>query len=71
MSLLKVDTVTVCPWALREGILLRRLESAEGWHRYAAPFPVRPPRSADAPAQPAKAAVLSMDLARTGRAGTA
>jgi hypothetical protein len=63
--------VTVCPWALREGILLRRLESAEGWHRYAAPLPIPAPRSADAPAEPAKAAVLSMDLARTGRAGTA
>ena len=69
-SLLEVDTVTVCPWALREGILLRRLESADGWHDHAAPLPVRQPPSADAPAEPAKAAVLSMDLARTAaRAG--
>jgi len=59
-----VDTVTVCPWALREGILLRRLESAEGWHHYATPLPVPPPRSAEAPAEPTKAAVLSIDLAR-------
>ena len=71
MSLLRVDTVTVCPWALREGILLRRLESAEGWHHYATPLPVPPPRPAEAPAEPAKAAVLSIDLARTGRAGKA
>ncbi|HMD11912.1 MAG TPA: Ppx/GppA family phosphatase, partial [Marmoricola sp.] len=26
MSLLDVDEVQVCPWALREGIILRRLD---------------------------------------------
>lgn len=31
MTALRLDAVTVCPWALREGILLRRLESPAGW----------------------------------------
>lgn len=33
MELLGLETVTVCPWALREGVLLHRLESGDdtGW----------------------------------------
>jgi exopolyphosphatase / guanosine-5'-triphosphate,3'-diphosphate pyrophosphatase len=66
MSLLHVDQVTVCPWALREGILLRRLESAAGWQNQAAPLPVASPLSAVASAEPAGAAVLPLDRARSG-----
>ena len=29
-SLLEVDEVQVCPWALREGIILRRLDWMRG-----------------------------------------
>jgi exopolyphosphatase/guanosine-5'-triphosphate,3'-diphosphate pyrophosphatase len=69
MSLLHIDHVTVCPWALREGILLRRLESAAGWQNQAAPLPVPPPRPAVPPADPVIAAVLPMDRARSGGGG--
>jgi len=43
MSLLGVSEVVVCPWALREGILLRRLESATGWHTEDTALPVLRP----------------------------
>lgn len=35
MDLLGMDEVTICPWALREGLLLHRLEAGDvtGWHR--------------------------------------
>ena len=29
LDLLKVDQVEICPWALREGVILRRLESLD------------------------------------------
>ncbi|MFE0175957.1 Ppx/GppA family phosphatase [Streptomyces sp. NPDC059002] len=31
MKLMDLDTVTICPWAIREGILLRRMEDGPGW----------------------------------------
>jgi exopolyphosphatase/guanosine-5'-triphosphate,3'-diphosphate pyrophosphatase len=40
MSALRLDAVTVCPWALREGILLRRLESPTGWDGRVVRLPV-------------------------------
>ncbi|ATL32929.1 hypothetical protein [Streptomyces formicae] len=31
MKLMDLDTVTICPWAIREGILLRRIEDGPDW----------------------------------------
>ncbi|MDP9792262.1 exopolyphosphatase/guanosine-5'-triphosphate,3'-diphosphate pyrophosphatase [Catenuloplanes nepalensis] len=31
LDMFGLDEVTICPWALREGILLRRVESADSW----------------------------------------
>lgn len=31
MDMFGLDEVSLCPWALREGILLRRVESAQSW----------------------------------------
>jgi len=46
MTTLDIDSVEVCPWALREGIVLRHLESMV----YPAPFSLRPiHRPADEP----------------------
>jgi exopolyphosphatase/guanosine-5'-triphosphate,3'-diphosphate pyrophosphatase len=68
MSLLRVDSVAICPWALREGILLRRLESAAGWREHVARLPVRIPRPAVPPPDPQPdATVLPLDLARARR----
>jgi exopolyphosphatase/guanosine-5'-triphosphate,3'-diphosphate pyrophosphatase len=64
MSLLGVQEVTVCPWALREGILVRRLESATGWQNQAGPLPVARPRPPVPPIEPELAAVLPMDRTR-------
>jgi exopolyphosphatase/guanosine-5'-triphosphate,3'-diphosphate pyrophosphatase len=69
MSLLHVSEVVVCPWALREGILLRRLESATGWQTHATTLPVLAPGPAVPPTQAADAAVVPIDRARSGAAG--
>jgi exopolyphosphatase / guanosine-5'-triphosphate,3'-diphosphate pyrophosphatase len=46
MTALDIEAVEVCPWALREGIVLRHLESMA----YSAPFSLRPlQRPADGP----------------------
>ena len=66
MSLLRVDEVVVCPWALREGILLRRLESATGWQTQATVLPVLPPSPAVPPTPAADASVVPIDRARPG-----
>jgi exopolyphosphatase/guanosine-5'-triphosphate,3'-diphosphate pyrophosphatase len=42
MTRLRVDAVTICPWALREGILLRRLESGAGWQDHGNPVRFEP-----------------------------
>jgi exopolyphosphatase/guanosine-5'-triphosphate,3'-diphosphate pyrophosphatase len=31
MKLIGLRTVTVCPWAIREGILLRHIEDGASW----------------------------------------
>jgi exopolyphosphatase/guanosine-5'-triphosphate,3'-diphosphate pyrophosphatase len=31
MKLMGLRTVTVCPWAIREGVLLRYMEDGAGW----------------------------------------
>ncbi|RII14793.1 Guanosine-5'-triphosphate,3'-diphosphate pyrophosphatase [Streptomyces sp. YIM 130001] len=31
MKLMGLDTLTLCPWAIREGILLRRIEDQDSW----------------------------------------
>ena len=31
MELLDVPALTLCPWALREGVILRRLDAMDGW----------------------------------------
>lgn len=31
MELLNVSELTLCPWALREGVILRRLDTINGW----------------------------------------
>jgi exopolyphosphatase/guanosine-5'-triphosphate,3'-diphosphate pyrophosphatase len=46
MDLLGVREVTICPWALREGILLRRLESASWWRERSLELGVTIPRPA-------------------------
>jgi exopolyphosphatase/guanosine-5'-triphosphate,3'-diphosphate pyrophosphatase len=40
MRLFGLDEVTICPWALREGILLRRLEQAAWWDQHTTPLDV-------------------------------
>jgi hypothetical protein len=59
----------VCPWALREGILLRRLESATGWHTEDTAFPVLRPSPA-IPGRPRRqnAAVVPIARARSNPA---
>jgi exopolyphosphatase/guanosine-5'-triphosphate,3'-diphosphate pyrophosphatase len=37
MDLLELDELQICPWALREGVILRRIDQlgvaeATGWH---------------------------------------
>ncbi|MEJ3750004.1 Ppx/GppA family phosphatase [Actinomycetes bacterium KLBMP 9797] len=49
MSMFGLREVTVCPWALREGILLRRVETPDGWGERALRFGVRAPRPAVPP----------------------
>ncbi|MGH4021038.1 MAG: hypothetical protein ACRDT0_17800 [Pseudonocardiaceae bacterium] len=44
MRALSVDEVQICPWALREGVILRRLDWLDGIDRTAQPTR-RPPRS--------------------------
>jgi exopolyphosphatase / guanosine-5'-triphosphate,3'-diphosphate pyrophosphatase len=68
MSLLRIDQVTVCPWALREGILLRRLESPTGWENQSTPLPAPLPRPTIPPAKLRDAAVLTMERRRPGYA---
>jgi exopolyphosphatase / guanosine-5'-triphosphate,3'-diphosphate pyrophosphatase len=68
MSLLRVSEVTVCPWALREGILLRRLESATGWHTEDTALPLLRPSPAIRPTQAATAAVVPIARARSNPA---
>lgn len=46
MDLFGLREVTVCPWALREGILLHRLESTDWWRERSLALGVRPPRPA-------------------------
>ncbi|MCF3123462.1 Ppx/GppA family phosphatase [Streptomyces arenae] len=42
MKLMDLDMVTICPWAIREGVLLRRVEDGPGWWTEAA-IPERSP----------------------------
>ena len=67
MTRLRIDEVTICPWALREGILLRRLESAAGWQDHGVPLPVAVPRPAVPPAELGSAAVVPLAQARSAR----
>jgi exopolyphosphatase/guanosine-5'-triphosphate,3'-diphosphate pyrophosphatase len=67
MTRLRIDEVTICPWALREGILLRRLESAAGWQDHGVPLPVAVPRPAVPPAGADVAAVVPLTQARSAR----
>lgn len=64
MDLFGLRRVAVCPWALREGILLRRLEAATWWRERSIELGVRPPRPA-APelAPPAPYEAPTADLA--------
>ena len=41
LDLLGVDQLEICPWALREGVILRRLDMLPGGHRGAGTVPVR------------------------------
>jgi exopolyphosphatase / guanosine-5'-triphosphate,3'-diphosphate pyrophosphatase len=66
MTLFGLDGVTICPWALREGILLRRLEQATWWADHATQLDVPDLRPA-APQSHADADVVSLDQARTTR----
>jgi exopolyphosphatase/guanosine-5'-triphosphate,3'-diphosphate pyrophosphatase len=68
MTRLRIDEVTICAWALREGILLRRLESAAGWQDHGVPLPVAVPRPAVPPAElGSTAAVVPLTQARSAR----
>lgn len=62
MDLLGLRRMTVCPWALREGILLHRLESATWWRERSLNLGIRPPRPA-AP-DPVLADVVPIEAAR-------
>jgi exopolyphosphatase/guanosine-5'-triphosphate,3'-diphosphate pyrophosphatase len=66
MDLFGLRQVIVCPWALREGILLHRLESAAWWRERSLDLGVRPPRpAAPDPAQhPVPANVVPIQVAR-------
>ncbi|MGN9817669.1 Ppx/GppA phosphatase family protein [Streptomyces sp. SD11] len=72
MKLMGIDEVTICPWALREGVLLRCIEdgSADWWDAYgveaqesaapsARPLVLRPLREAGATPEPAPSASSS------------
>lgn len=61
MTLFDLDRFTVCPWALREGILLRRLEATGWWHQRSMELGVRVPRPA---VPPHDAEVVSLDDVR-------
>jgi exopolyphosphatase / guanosine-5'-triphosphate,3'-diphosphate pyrophosphatase len=66
MDLFGLRQVTICPWALREGILLRRLDSADWWRERSLNLGVRPPRRAAPEAAPpaALADVVPIEAAR-------
>jgi exopolyphosphatase / guanosine-5'-triphosphate,3'-diphosphate pyrophosphatase len=71
MSLLQIDAVTVCPWALREGVLLRRLESSPDRHTVAEPLPFASRRTVvPPPDEVAGAVVLQIDRPRSGETRT-
>jgi len=53
MKRLHVDEVQICPWALREGILLRQLEAQQPPLREAAWVPWRRPEDRAAVGEPA------------------
>jgi exopolyphosphatase / guanosine-5'-triphosphate,3'-diphosphate pyrophosphatase len=69
MTLFGLDEVAVCPWALREGILLRRLEQAAWWHQHTTALdtldlrPAVPPEHTGAGAE-----VVPLKQARSARA---
>jgi hypothetical protein len=63
-----VNEVTVCPWALHQGILLRRLESRADWQHQAGRLPIPPPRPAVPTAEPAAGAVVPIARLRSNRA---
>jgi exopolyphosphatase/guanosine-5'-triphosphate,3'-diphosphate pyrophosphatase len=68
MTLFGLDDVAVCPWALREGILLRRLEQAAWWSQRTTSLDVpnlRPAVPADHDG--AAADVVSLEKARSAR----
>jgi exopolyphosphatase / guanosine-5'-triphosphate,3'-diphosphate pyrophosphatase len=67
MSRFGLDEVTLCPWALREGLLLRRVENAAAWTDRALTLGVRPPRPAVPPG--GYAAVVDLDRARAHHGG--
>ncbi|MEU9955150.1 Ppx/GppA family phosphatase [Streptomyces sp. NPDC050982] len=54
MKLMALRTVTVCPWAVREGVLLRHIEDGEDWWTEI----TRDTRTAVAPADPLRLAIL-------------
>jgi exopolyphosphatase/guanosine-5'-triphosphate,3'-diphosphate pyrophosphatase len=42
MKALDVDRVEVCPWALREGMILRYLQTTVDTSQYLPPHPITP-----------------------------
>jgi exopolyphosphatase/guanosine-5'-triphosphate,3'-diphosphate pyrophosphatase len=69
MTLFGIDEVVICPWALREGILLRRLEHAAWWDQHKTRLDV-PDLTPAEPGVPAEAAadVVPLKQARSARA---
>ena len=47
MDLFEIEQLQICPWALREGVILRRLDAMQAWP---APWLNPSPRPADGPA---------------------
>ncbi|MEH1128543.1 Ppx/GppA phosphatase family protein [Micromonospora sp. CPCC 206061] len=66
MAMLGLREVQVCPWALREGVLLRRVESTDAWTDRALRLGVHPPRpAAPSPPPSGRAALHLVDQGQT------
>lgn len=66
MAMFGLREVTVCPWALREGVLLRRVESADAWADRALRLGARAPRPA-APTPPRAGGRAALRLVDQGQ----
>ncbi|MES4906999.1 MULTISPECIES: Ppx/GppA phosphatase family protein [unclassified Streptomyces] len=68
MDVLGIDRLRICPWALREGVLLDRLRTLEAQSVPGPSCEVSPGPSREVPAAPASASVVALPAGR-GRYG--